>query len=47
MADNIYSPNQTLRTMPPLDADKIRAVTVSFARDIPDSVYEEILIHAK
>ncbi|KAF2204638.1 cell division control protein 16 [Delitschia confertaspora ATCC 74209] len=41
------SPNQILRSLPPLQASKIIQVATSFAAKIPEHIYEEIVNHAK
>ncbi|KAF4555699.1 Rab-GTPase-TBC domain-containing protein 5 [Elsinoe fawcettii] len=41
------SPNQILRSFPPLQAAKIKAYAINFVRKIPEDLYEEILNHAK
>ncbi|KAL1970482.1 hypothetical protein VTN77DRAFT_4126 [Rasamsonia byssochlamydoides] len=41
------SPNKVLRSLPPLDAEKIISLTVSFVRKIPDDLYAELVDHAK
>ncbi|KAG8630099.1 hypothetical protein KVT40_001718 [Elsinoe batatas] len=41
------SPNQILRSFPPLQAAKIKAYAINFVRKIPEDLYEEILKHAK
>ncbi|QKX53305.1 uncharacterized protein TRUGW13939_00383 [Talaromyces rugulosus] len=41
------SPNKLLRSFPPLEADKIISLTVSFVRKIPDDVYGDLVDHAK
>lgn len=41
------SPNKVLRSFPPLDAEKIISLTVSFVRKIPDDLYAELVDHAK
>jgi cell cycle arrest protein BUB2 len=43
----IQSPNKLLRSFPPLDAEKIISLTVSFVRKIPDDLYAELVHHAK
>jgi cell cycle arrest protein BUB2 len=42
-----YSPNKVLRVFPPLQASKIKMITISLVKKIPESVYEEIVMHAK
>jgi cell cycle arrest protein BUB2 len=41
------SPNKLLRSFPPLEADKVISLTVSFVRKIPDELYGELVDHAK
>ncbi|KAL1971766.1 hypothetical protein VTN31DRAFT_1854 [Thermomyces dupontii] len=41
------SPNKVLRSFPPLDAEKIISLTVSFVRKIPADLYAELVDHAK
>lgn len=41
------SPNQILRSFPPLQASSIKAYAINFVRKIPDELYEQILDHAK
>ncbi|KAK5150988.1 hypothetical protein LTR04_006689 [Oleoguttula sp. CCFEE 6159] len=41
------SPNQILRSFPPLQAAKIKAIAISFVRKIPEDLYEQIVVHAK
>lgn len=41
------SPNKLLRSFPPLEADKVISLTVSFVRKIPDDLYGELVDHAK
>ncbi len=41
------SPNQILRSFPPLQAEKIIAVATSFVGKIPHDIYEQIVTHAK
>lgn len=41
------SPNQILRSLPPLQAANIKAIAISFVRKIPDELYEQIVSHAK
>lgn len=43
----MISPNQILRSLPPLQAGKIKAMTISFVRKIPKDLYDEIVAHAK
>ncbi|KAI9803480.1 MAG: hypothetical protein M1825_001823 [Sarcosagium campestre] len=50
MRDNILkspSPTKILRSFPPLQAAKVKAVAISLIRKIPDAVYDEIVVHAK
>jgi cell cycle arrest protein BUB2 len=42
-----YSPNSLLRTLPNLQAEKIKALTISFIPKIPDDLYGRLLEHAK
>jgi cell cycle arrest protein BUB2 len=44
---NSSSPNQILRSLPPLQATKIIQVATSVAAKIPSNIYEEIVNHAK
>lgn len=44
---NLDSPNKLLRAFPPLEADKVISLTVSFVRKIPDDLYGELVDHAK
>ncbi|PNS20255.1 Cell division control protein 16 [Sphaceloma murrayae] len=44
---NSPSPNQILRSFPPLQAASIKAYAINFVRKIPRELYEEILNHAK
>lgn len=39
------SPMTLLRNLPPLDARRIISVTVTFAKDIPETLYEELVRH--
>lgn len=41
------SPVKILRSFPPLDAAKIKALAVSLVSKIPDELYDEIVRHAK
>ncbi|KAL1956853.1 hypothetical protein VTO42DRAFT_6701 [Malbranchea cinnamomea] len=41
------SPNKILRSLPPLNAKEIIALTVLIVRKIPDDLYEELVVHAK
>ncbi|KAH8700660.1 putative mitotic check point protein [Talaromyces proteolyticus] len=41
------SPNKLLRSFPPLEADKIISLTVSFIQKIPDDLYGDLVDHAK
>lgn len=41
------SPNQILRSFPPLHAANIKAYAINFVRKIPADLYEQILSHAK
>ncbi|KAF2253502.1 TBC-domain-containing protein [Trematosphaeria pertusa] len=41
------SPNQILRSLPPLNAADIIQVALSFAGKIPEDMYEELINHAK
>ena len=41
------SPNQILRNLPALNAQKIIGVAMSFAGKIPRDMYAEIINHAK
>ncbi|KAK4987948.1 CDC16 protein [Elasticomyces elasticus] len=41
------SPNQFLRSLPPLQAAKIKGLAISFVRKLPDDLYEQIVSHAK
>jgi cell cycle arrest protein BUB2 len=41
------SPNQILRSFPPLQASKIRAIAISFIPRIPDDLYDRLVQHAK
>lgn len=41
------SPNKLLRSFPPLEADKVISLTVSFVRKIPEDLYGELVDHAK
>lgn len=43
----VYSPNKVLRNLPPLDAEKIIGLTVSFVPKIPEDLYAELVEHAK
>lgn len=44
---NSPSPNQILRNLPALNAQKIISVAMTFAAKIPEDMYEEIINHAK
>ena len=44
---NSSRPNDVLRQLPNLKADKIKAVAVSFLQLIPDNLYSEIVAHAR
>ncbi|KAF1989566.1 cell division control protein-like protein [Aulographum hederae CBS 113979] len=44
---NAASPNQILSKMPNLQAEKIKAICISFVPRIPDELYERIIQHAK
>jgi hypothetical protein len=46
-ADGSSSPNQLLRSFPPLNASGIISVAMTFAAKIPEDMYEEIINHAK
>ncbi|KAG9859404.1 cell division control protein-like protein, partial [Aureobasidium melanogenum] len=41
------SPNQILRSFPPLQASKIKPMAISFVRKLPDDLYQQIVDHAK
>lgn len=41
------SPNKILRSLPPLDAKEIIALTVYLVQKIPDDLYTEMINHAK
>lgn len=41
------SPNQILRSFPPLQAASIKAYAINFVRKIPTDLYEQIVNHAK
>ncbi len=41
------SPNKLLRSFPALQADQIKAMTLTIIKRIPDDVYAEIVAHAK
>ena len=41
------SPNKILRSLPPLDAKEIIALTVLLVRRIPNDLYAEMINHAK
>jgi cell cycle arrest protein BUB2 len=43
----IPSPNQILRSLPSLNAQKIIGVAMSFASKVPEDMYAEIIDHAK
>lgn len=45
--DKLASPNKILRSLPPLDAEKIIALTVLLAPKIPADLYAEMVNHAK
>jgi cell cycle arrest protein BUB2 len=47
IANNYRSPNQILRSLPSLNAQKIIGVAMSFAGKIPQDMYAEIIDHAK
>ncbi|KAI9894528.1 MAG: hypothetical protein M1814_001882 [Vezdaea aestivalis] len=50
MRDQILSspsPNQVLRSFPPLHASKIRILAMKLTTKIPDSLYAELVAHAK
>jgi cell cycle arrest protein BUB2 len=42
-----HSPNQILRNLPGLNAQKIISVAMSFVCKIPEDMYAEIISHAK
>jgi cell cycle arrest protein BUB2 len=46
-ANDENSPNQILRNLPSLNAQKIIGVAMSFAGKIPEDMYAEIVNHAK
>lgn len=47
LANNTQSPTKILRSLPPLQADTIKEVTLTIIKKIPDDVYAEIVSHAK
>jgi cell cycle arrest protein BUB2 len=47
MLTNFLSPMKVLRSFPPLNAEQIKIMTVSLVRKIPDSLYNEIVVHAR
>lgn len=44
---NKFSPNKLLRSFPALQADQIKAATLTIIKMIPDDVYAEIVAHAR
>jgi cell cycle arrest protein BUB2 len=48
--DNIMSsasPIKVLRSFPPLQASRVKALAISLLRKIPDSVYDDLVWHAR
>jgi cell cycle arrest protein BUB2 len=43
----VNSPNQVLRSFPPLQARKIKAIAISFVNKLPEELYHRLVIHAK
>ncbi|RZM26565.1 MAG: hypothetical protein EOO88_16525 [Pedobacter sp.] len=41
------SPNQILRSLPPLQASKIKPMAISFVRKLPEDLYQQVVDHAK
>ncbi|RKF54412.1 Cell division control protein 16 [Erysiphe neolycopersici] len=41
------SPTKILRSIPPLQAELVKEITLSIIRKIPDNIYAEIVAHAK
>ncbi|KAF2836334.1 TBC-domain-containing protein [Patellaria atrata CBS 101060] len=41
------SPNQILRSLPPLQSQKIKSLAISFASKIPEDLYQQVIDHAK
>jgi cell cycle arrest protein BUB2 len=41
------SPNQVLRSFPPLQASKIKALAISFVPRLPEELYQRLVDHAK
>ncbi|KEQ69288.1 TBC-domain-containing protein [Aureobasidium namibiae CBS 147.97] len=41
------SPNQILRSFPPLQASKIKPMAISFVRKLPEDLYQQVVDHAK
>ncbi|KAI9828762.1 MAG: hypothetical protein M1832_001867 [Thelocarpon impressellum] len=41
------SPTKILRSFPPLQAAKVKMIAISLVKKLPDSVYDEIVVHAK
>ncbi|KAF2403821.1 TBC-domain-containing protein [Trichodelitschia bisporula] len=41
------SPNQILRSFPPLQAGKIKALTISFVARLPDELYRRLIEHVR
>jgi cell cycle arrest protein BUB2 len=47
MFNHMRSPNQVLRSFPPLQASKIKALSISFVSRLPEELYQRLLDHAK
>lgn len=43
----LNSPNQVLRSFPPLQASKIKALAISFVPRLPEDLYQRLVDHAK
>ena len=41
------SPNQILRSFPPLQAFRVKSMAISFVSSIPDELYERMVMHVK
>jgi cell cycle arrest protein BUB2 len=46
-ANSVHSPNQVLRSFPPLQASKIKALSISFVPRLPEDLYQRLVTHAK
>jgi len=40
-----FSPMRLLRNFPPLEAQPVIGITVTLVRDLPDSLYDELVRH--